>query len=175
MVYRTKTYIAGDWTGDKNAINKLYSWKDSDFYTLDFVDAHELHNSSDSSLYCSIKENLKIRLDGSKKFILIVGEKTNTITKGNCSYCAKYSSWYNKCLNNNTTSHKSYIQYECELAIRENAKIVVLYNSVNVDRNRCPEVVRYKGTHIAMKCRKNTIWGSYVGWDYQNVKNAVKD
>ena len=53
MIYRTKTYIAGDWTGDKNAINKLYSWKDSDFYTLDFVDAHELHNSSDSSLYCS--------------------------------------------------------------------------------------------------------------------------
>ena len=27
MAYRTKTYIAGDWTGDKKAIEKLYDWK----------------------------------------------------------------------------------------------------------------------------------------------------
>jgi len=26
-VYRTKTYIAGDWTGDADAIQKLYEWK----------------------------------------------------------------------------------------------------------------------------------------------------
>lgn len=25
--YRTKTYIAGDWDGDSDAINKLYEWK----------------------------------------------------------------------------------------------------------------------------------------------------
>lgn len=27
MHYRTKTYIAGDWTGDKMAIEQLYKWK----------------------------------------------------------------------------------------------------------------------------------------------------
>lgn len=27
MVYRTKTYIAADWDGDKNAVEQLYKWK----------------------------------------------------------------------------------------------------------------------------------------------------
>lgn len=172
MIYRTKTYIAGDWTGDQNAINKLYSWKDSDFYTLDFVDAHELHNSSDSSLYCSIKENLKIRLDGSKKFILIVGEKTNTITKGNCSYCSRYSSWYNKCLNNNTTSHKSYIQYECDYAKRniDGNNIIVLYNYKTVHKDKCPESLRYIGKHIPMMY---TAADDKTYWNYSEIKNAI--
>ena len=52
--YRTKTYIAGDWDGDANAIQKLYDWKKSDWYTLDFVDAHSLTQARDSSLNCSI-------------------------------------------------------------------------------------------------------------------------
>lgn len=26
MAYRTRTYIAGDWTGDKDAIDQLYKW-----------------------------------------------------------------------------------------------------------------------------------------------------
>ena len=52
MIYRTKTYIAGDWTGDKDAIDKLYSWKKSNFYNLDFVDAHEFHKSNDKSFNC---------------------------------------------------------------------------------------------------------------------------
>ncbi len=30
MHYRTKTYIAGDWTGDKTAIVQLYKWKNSE-------------------------------------------------------------------------------------------------------------------------------------------------
>ena len=76
MVYRTKTYIAGDWTGDKDAIDKLYSWKKSDFYNLDFVDAHEFHQSNDKSFNCSIKDNLRVRMDGSKKFVLIVMSPT---------------------------------------------------------------------------------------------------
>jgi len=29
VAYRTKTYIAGDWTGDKNLIDELYEWNDS--------------------------------------------------------------------------------------------------------------------------------------------------
>ncbi len=40
MVYRTKTYIAADWDGDKDAINKLHEWNNSNFYSLNFVDAN---------------------------------------------------------------------------------------------------------------------------------------
>lgn len=31
MYYRTKTYLAGDWTGDKAAIDKLHSWNNSGY------------------------------------------------------------------------------------------------------------------------------------------------
>ena len=42
MAYRTKTYIAADWDGDKNAVEQLYKWKKSNYWSLDFHDAHDL-------------------------------------------------------------------------------------------------------------------------------------
>ena len=41
MAYRTKTYIAADWDGDKNAVEQLYKWKKSNYWSLDFHDAHD--------------------------------------------------------------------------------------------------------------------------------------
>ena len=70
MPYRTKTYIAADWTGDKDAIDQLYKWNKSEYWELHFTDAHELTQARDSSLNCNIKKSLKERLDASKKFIL---------------------------------------------------------------------------------------------------------
>lgn len=128
MVYKTKTYIAGDWTGDKDAIEKLYSWKNSDFYNLDFVDAHEFHQSNDKSLNCSIKNNLRIRMNGSKKFVLIVGDKTNSVTAGSCSHCSNYNPYWVSCNRELPISKKSYIQYECDKAVRDEMDIIVLYN-----------------------------------------------
>ena len=32
MGYRTKTYIAADWDGDKEAIDKLHEWNKSNYY-----------------------------------------------------------------------------------------------------------------------------------------------
>lgn len=71
MVYRTKTYIAADWDGDKNAVEQLYKWKKSNYWSLDFHDAHDLTQARDSSLNCSIKSSLATRLDVSKTFVLI--------------------------------------------------------------------------------------------------------
>ena len=73
MTYRTKTYIAGDWTGDSNAISTLYRWKNSGYFSFDFVDAHSFTQARDTSLNCSIKKSLKERLDASKTFVLVVG------------------------------------------------------------------------------------------------------
>lgn len=166
MVYRTKTYVAGDWTGDKDAINKLYSWKNSDFYNLDFVDAHEFHQSNDNSLNCSIKDNLRIRMNGSKKFVLIVGDKTDSVTAGSCVHCKHYNSINSSCNRQLTTSKKSYIQYECDKAARDDMEIIVLYNYSYRAYSKCPEVLRKKGKHVAMK----NIDGS---WDYNAVKEAL--
>lgn len=59
MTYRTKTYIAGDWTEDKDAIDQLHKWNDNKYLTLSFTDAHDLTQAKDSSLNCSIKSSLK--------------------------------------------------------------------------------------------------------------------
>ena len=52
FVYRTKTYLAGDWTGDKDLIDKLHEWNNNDNLALSFVDVHELTQSSDTIRLC---------------------------------------------------------------------------------------------------------------------------
>ena len=163
MVYRTKTYIAGDWEHDKDAIDKLYQWKDSDFLSLDFVDAHEYTQARDSSLNCSIKKSLKERLDRSKTFVLVVGNYTNKVTAGSCQYCRSYIRGY--CGKLHSLDFRSYIKYECEEAVKANMNIIILYNSFHVDRNLCPEILRYEGHHYPMM--KN------YTWDYQGIKEIL--
>lgn len=42
MVYRTRTYIAADWDGDRDAVEQLHKWNDSNYWGLSFPDAHDL-------------------------------------------------------------------------------------------------------------------------------------
>lgn len=171
--YRTRTYIAGDWTGDIDAINQLKKWNDSQYWNLSFTDAHEEIQARDSSLNCSIKRSLKERLDMSKTFILIVGKNTKDLTAGGCRYCDSYNSWGGYCARRNSVDHRSYIEYECEKAYeayrRGEMKIVVLYNSTYVDKSKCPDILRYTGNHAPM------LSGSLYGksWDYYSVKRAI--
>lgn len=173
MAYRTKTYVAGDWTGDKDAIDQLYKWKNSNYWSLTFTDAHDLTQSSDSSLYCSIKSSLCERLNVSKTFILIVGDSTTKITKGNCVNCRNYVPSYSggpKCVYGWGLSMKSYINYECDKAIRDGLKIIVLYNKTYKATSLCPEQLKNIGTHVAMK---KTNWQGQVVWDYESVRKAI--
>ena len=61
----------------------------------------------------------------------------------------------------------SFIDFECEKAVRDGLKIVVLYNDTNIYRSMCPESVRYKGTHIAAKNPYTYMW------DYDAIKRAI--
>lgn len=168
MTYRTRTYIAGDWTGDEDAINQLHKWCDSNYWGLHFTDAHDLHQSNDGSLNCSIKKSLSLRMDASKTFVLIVGDKTNSLTAGSCQHCSHYSAYSRYCRNGHSVSLKSYIEYECEKAVRDGLKIIVLYNSTSINRNLCPESVRWTGIHASMqKWENGTLY-----WDYKSVKDA---
>lgn len=47
MAYRTKTYIAGDWTGDSNLIEALQFWNKSSWWGLSYIDAHEFTQARD--------------------------------------------------------------------------------------------------------------------------------
>ena len=111
---RTKTYIAGDWETDKNAIDQLYYWNNSSKWGLSFSDAHDLTQARDSSLNCSIKRSLAIRLDSSKTFVLVVGDNTDSLRAGGCQYCSSYNSWTRSCARGHTVDYRSYIEYECE-------------------------------------------------------------
>ena len=170
MAYRTRTYIAADWSGDKDAVEQLHKWNNG-YWSLSFTDAHDLTQSSDSSLNCSIKTSLKTRMDASKTFVLIVGDKTDSVTAGSCRYCSSYNSWTSSCARGRSIDYRSYIKYECDKAVEAKIKIVILYNSTIVSRSKCPEAVRYKGTHVAMLYRKN----NNLFWDYNAVKNALQD
>ena len=169
MAYRTKTYIAGDWDGDKDAVDQLHKWNDSNFWSLSFTDAHDLTQARDGSLNCSIKSSLATRLDASKTFVLIVGTNTKTVKSGSCQYCDSYNSWTGSCARQYSVDLRSYVEYECAKAVRDGLKIVVLYNAASVDKSKCPDAVKNTGTHVAMCYLKD---GKYY-WDYQAVKNAL--
>lgn len=169
MTYRTKTYIAADWEGDSDAVEQLHKWNDSKYWSLSFHDAHDLQQSRDNSLNCSIKRSLAMRLDASKTFVLIVGRNTKTVRSGSCQYCNSYNSRTQSCARGHSVDYRSYIEYECDKAVRDGLKIVALYNAATVNKSKCPDAVKYVGTHIAMCYYEN---GQYY-WDYQAVKSAL--
>lgn len=182
MVYRTKTYIAGDWTGDKDLIDKLDEWNKNKYLNLSFVNVHEVTQSSDSTLNCNIKRSLRKRLKITKTFVLIVGEKTCSLRSGACCFCRHYISgggWYNtlpSCYSGGTIDNRSYIQYECEMALKDyNAgelkNIVVIYNGLlSPDKNKCPDILRSIGNHIGSDVINDK--GERC-WAYQRIKNAI--
>jgi hypothetical protein len=49
--------------------------------------------------------------------------------------------------------------------------IVVLYNASSVDKSKCPETLKYIGTHEKMKSLNLSTWT--YDWDYQAVKKAL--
>lgn len=168
MYYRTRTYIAADWDHDKNAVDALNYWNDNYRYGLSFSDAHDLKQARDSSLNCTIKRSLADRLDASKTFVLIVGDHTDELKAGGCQYCISYNSYWGSCVRGHFVDTRSYIDFECEKAVRDGLKIIVLYKNTQVNRSICPDSVRFRGIHAPMIKYEN---GSYH-WDYQSVKNA---
>ncbi|MBP5422723.1 MAG: TIR domain-containing protein [Paludibacteraceae bacterium] len=169
MYYRTKTYIAADWDHDKDAVDALHYWNNSSYYGLSFSDAHDLKQARDTSLNCSIKQSLSDRLDASKTFVLIVGSHTNELKAGGCQYCGSYNGYWGTCARGHNVDTRSYIDYECEKAVKDGLKIIVLYKNTSVNRNLCPEAVRWTGTHKPMITLNQ--YGKLI-WDYVSVKKT---
>lgn len=184
MPYRTKTYIAGEWDGDNDAIEQLYKWNDGDKWAFHFIDAHANKQCYDTSLPCTIKNSLRERMSRSKTFVLVVGNDTASTRKGSCAYsnCSnkEYDYWNTKyyCkVPGKTYSTQSFIDYECQLAynawLNDDIKIVVLYNAASVNKSKCPEKLRNIGKHVSMKSY-NFRTGSYE-YDYHKVRAAIED
>ena len=171
MIYRTKTYIAGEWDGDSNLIEQLEEWNNNGRLALHYLPAHDLCSARDSSLNCSIKKSLRDRLDASKTFVLIVGFNTATATAGSCRYCANYSGYTHSCRKGYSTDMRSYIEYECAYAANHDMKIVVLYNYSSVRKDKCPASVRNLGKHLPAHHYDNS---NKACWDYISIKCAIE-
>lgn len=153
----------------KNNLNLQEVSYDSKYWSLSFTDAHDLMQARDNSLNCSIKASLSKRMDASRTFILIVGNNTKSVRSGSCQYCGSYKSYAYTCSRGHSLDYRSYVEYECEKAIRDGLEIIVLYNAATVNKSKCPDVIKNVGTHVAMCYYEN---GQYY-WDYQAVKNAI--
>lgn len=175
---RTFTYIAGDWTGDRDAIDQILSWNDGNRWNLHFKYVHEITQSYDSSNNCSIKESLAQRMRISKKFILVVGHDTIKLRSGACYSCKSYVApnmftYGPRCIRDRRVDNRSYIEYEVSLAKaaydKSEMDIIVLYKSVNVNKSLCPEPLRCIGKHVPM-----LKWHNCVKiWDYYSVRDAI--
>lgn len=170
MLYKTRTYIVADFDNDRDAVEQLEKWNDSKRWNLTFSSAHDLQTSRDSSLYCSIKSSLRYRMSGSKTFLLIVGEHTNSITKGGCQYCHNYNSINKICEHGYSVDYKSYIEFECCMAMEDKLNIIVLYNDIYVDKDKCPDILRNTGIHTNMLDFRD----NHYYWDYRSVYDAFK-
>lgn len=174
MFYRTRVYIAGDWDGDQDAIQKLKEWNEGERWGLSFSDAHDLMQARDSSLNCSIKKSLAQRMNGSKTFILVVGNKTASVRSGSCGYgyCPSKNLYTGACARGYAIDNRSYVEYECEKAKNDGLNIFVLYNSCRIDKQKCPSALRNIGVHIPMR----TVNNNYdIVWNYNEIYSKLKN
>ncbi len=117
MPYRSKLYTAFDGDNDMWAYRMLEAWRDNDKIDFGFVDAHDLNTARDDSLTESIREQLRERMRNSKLMLLLVGEKTNRLTR--------------------------FVKWEIEYARKIDLPIVVanLNKKRTYDSARCPSAI----------------------------------
>ncbi|MDR0911760.1 MAG: TIR domain-containing protein [Methanobrevibacter sp.] len=131
MSYKNKVYVAFDGDTDIKYYNMLKAWKANNKIDFDFYDAHDLNTARDSSLTESIKNQLRVRFDNSKIFMILVGEKTK---------------W-----------NRKFIPWEIEQAINRDMPIIVvnLNNKREKDDDLCPTLLRDQlAIHIPFKSKR---------------------
>lgn len=117
MAYRNKTYICFDGDEDMKYYRLMQAWSENEHFSFDFYNAHDLNSARYSSQEESIKRQLRERLNNSKIFIVLIGNKTAKLTK--------------------------FVKWEMEIALRMDLPIVAV--NINGSRHRdnlCPSTIR---------------------------------
>lgn len=130
MAYRNKTYIAFDADTDMDYYNLLKGWKANHFMDFDFYDAHDLNNLWERSNEDTIKRKLRERMNNTKLFVLLVGEKTRYLYR--------------------------FVRWEIEIAIKLDIPIIVvnLNGLKRMDSERCPAIAKNTlAIHIPFKAK----------------------
>mgnify|MGYP003309427095 CR=1 FL=1 len=132
------TFISADWENDKDAVDMLRSWNNDPNNPVKFHDVHNITQARDTSLNCSIKESLRQRMSMCKRLVLVVGQNTSSLRSGYCSYCNSYNRHTQSCARGYSVDNRSYIEYECELALYHNIEIMAIYNSYTCNSELLP-------------------------------------
>jgi hypothetical protein len=117
VAYRNKTFVSFDGDSDIHYYRLMTAWHQNDNSNFNFYNAHDLNSARDTSLEFSIKAQLAIRLQNSKVFVLLIGEKTRYLHK--------------------------FVKWEIEQAIKKEMPIigVNLNGQRALDISRCPPVL----------------------------------
>lgn len=81
-----------------------------------------------------------------------------------------YDSYHSSCHRGHSVDYRSFITYECEKAVNDGLKIVVIYNYASIDKSKCPEAVKHVGNHV--KAYTLGMDGKYY-WNYDGIKAAI--
>lgn len=118
MAYSNKTYIAFDADSDIRYYRLMQAWALNDKHNFNFYNAHELNKLMSFSSEETIKRKLAERLQNTKVFILLVGDKTKYLYK--------------------------FVRWEVEQAVKKDIPIIVvnLNWKRSVDNDNCPAIAR---------------------------------
>ena len=128
--YRNKVYVGFDGDKDINYYRLLIAWAKNKNLDFTLHDAHDINSARDTSTEETIKRRLRERFDGSKAFVLLVGESTKYLYK--------------------------FVKWEIETALKLELPVMVtnLNKKRSRDNLRCPAVVRDQlAIHISFEMK----------------------
>jgi hypothetical protein len=118
VVYRNKTYVCFDGDSDIHYYRLMCAWKQSDGHNFNSYNAHDLNSARDTSTEESIKRQLRLRLNNSKVFVVLIGKQTRYLYK--------------------------FVRWEMEQALALDMPIIAvnLNDLRQLDTDRCPPIIR---------------------------------
>ncbi|GAB2973088.1 TIR domain-containing protein [Mucilaginibacter puniceus] len=112
------SYACFDGDNDINYYRLMQAWHANDRFDFTFVNAHDITQSRDSSTEETIKRSLRLRMNASDVFIVLIGESTKNLYK--------------------------FVRWEIEVALEKNMPIIAvnLNGRRYMDDNLCPPILR---------------------------------
>lgn len=197
-----RVYISCDYdedSSDFDVVKALNKWNNDNRYNIDFVDMSKVASGSvsnnDDCRICDLKEEFNRQINASSAVIFVVGSKTRFRTAGSeCEratknwwdcYCTPYKENTNgkkqcKCFqtssdcngNCGNINSYSYLRHEFEQSIAKTKKIIIVYNSLRLEKSWLPSYMKnyeYKAKPFWV-CNN---YGNKVG-NYEFIKEELR-
>lgn len=195
-------YISADYdanSGDRDVVEKLYKWDESQRHSLEFTDMAKVAKGSVAKdpdcRICDLKNEFNNQINKASVVIFVVGDKTASRVSG--SGCNRVGKLQNDCqctpYKQNTNGQQpckvqntvdvgpndnvgsinsfSYLKHEFKQAEKKNKTIIVVYNSLNKQPKWLPDYLKpYENE--AFPFWTHDAAGNRVG-DYQSIKSAL--